>query len=248
MKAKNVLKKLFKGINMEEKETEIDLRLIFGVLKKNIIPIILVTVIFGVGAFIFSKFFIPKQYQASATLIVNNKSNDSTTINTNEITAAQDLANVYAIIIKSDTVLQQVIDDLNLNMTYEQLSNVISISSVDSTQVIEISMQNTDAQFAKKIIADIVKVAPLIIADKVEAGSVKVISDAKVSNNGNPVSPNITKNTMFGAVIGLVIMLAIIIIQELFNNTFKSENDVVNTLNIPLLGVIPKVDGKEFNK
>lgn len=231
-----------------KEEKEIDLRVIFAVIRKNIIPIILVTVIFGVAAFMGSKFLIAKQYEASATLIVNNKSNDSTTIGTNEITAAQDLADVYAIIIKSDTVLQQVIDDLKLNMTYEQLSNAISVSAVNSTQVIQISMRNTDAEFAKKIIADIVKIAPPIIADKVEAGSVKVISDAKIANNGNPVSPNSTKNAMIGAVLGLVLVLAIIIIKELMNNTFKSEEDVVNTLNIPLLGVIPAVDAKEFNK
>lgn len=232
----------------KEKETEIDLRVIFAVIKKNIIPIILVTVIFGVTAFLGSKFLITKKYQASATLIVNNKSSTSTTINQAEITAAQNLADVYAIIIKSDTVLQQVIDDLKLNMTYEQLSNAISVSAVNSTQVIEISMQNTDAEFAKKIIADIVKIAPPIIADKVEAGSVKVISEAKIANNGNPVSPNSLKNAIIGAVIGLVITLAIIIIKELLNNTFKSEDDIVNTLDIPLLGVIPMVDEKEFNK
>lgn len=232
----------------KEKETEIDLRVIFAVIKKNIIPIILVTVIFGVAAFLGSKFLIAKQYQASATLIVNNKSNNTTTINQTEITAAQNLADVYAIIIKSDTVLQQVIDNLKLNMTYEQLSKSISVSAVNSTQVIEISMKNTDAEFAKKIIADIVRIAPPIIADKVEAGSVKVISEAKIANNGNPVSPNSAKNAFIGAVIGLVIVLAIIIIKELFNNTFKTEDDVTNTLNIPLLGVIPMVDVKEFNK
>ncbi|MDD6489435.1 MAG: Wzz/FepE/Etk N-terminal domain-containing protein [Clostridia bacterium] len=232
----------------DKKETEIDLRVIFAAIKKNIIPIILVAVVFGVTAFLGTKFFIPKQYKASATLIVNNKANNSTTINQNEITAAQNLADVYAIIIKSDTVIQKVIDDLKLNMTYVQLSNAISVSAVNSTQVIEISMQHTDANFANKIIADIVKIAPPILADKVEAGSVKVISEAKIANNGNPVSPNTTKNALIGAVIGLVLMLAVVIIKELFNNTFKSEEDIVNTLNIPLLGVIPNVDVKEFNK
>lgn len=232
----------------DKKETEIDLRVIFAAIKKNIIPIILVAVVFGVTAFFGTKFFIPKQYKASATLIVNNKANNSTTINQNEITAAQNLADVYAIIIKSDTVIQKVIDDLKLNMTYVQLSNAISVSAVNSTQVIEISMQHTDANFANKIIADIVKIAPPILADKVEAGSVKVISEAKIANNGNPVSPNTTKNALIGAVIGLVLMLAVVIIKELFNNTFKSEEDIVNTLNIPLLGVIPNVDVKEFNK
>ncbi len=235
---------------MEEnvKENEIDLKVVFGVLRKNIIPIILVTFIFALGMFVISKFFMEKQYEASAMLIVNNKSSDSATINPNEIVAAQDLAEVYAIIIKSDTVLQQVIDNLKLNMSYEALKDSISVSSVNSTQVIEISMQHPDAQFAKKIIENIVEVAPPIIADKVEAGSVKVISDAKISNNGNPVSPSTLKNTLIGAVVGLVVILLILFIREMLNNTFKTETNLVSTLNVPLLGVIPEIDKKEFGK
>ena len=230
----------------QKSEKEIDLRFIFEILKKNIIPLVLVTVIVGAMSFFGSMLFIPKQYEADAMLIVNNKQTDNQGVGSGEIIAAQNLAEVYSIIIKSDTVLQQVIDDLKLNMTYEQLYKAISVSSVDSTQVISVKMRSTDADFAKKIIADVVKVAPPIIADKVEAGSVKVISEARLSNNGNPVSPNLTKNAMFGAVIGFVITLAVVFIKAFFRNTLKTENDITNTLGSPLLGIIPEIDEKEF--
>lgn len=232
----------------QQQEKEIDLRVVFGVLRKNIIPLILVTVIFAAGFFLYSKMFITKQYQASATLIVNNLSKDSTVVNNTELTAAANLADVYTIIIKSDTVLQPVIDDLKLNMSYEALSKAISVSTINSTQVITVSMQHEDAEYAKKIIAEVVKVAPPIIQDKVEAGSVKVISEARVSNNGNPVSPNSSRNALIGALIGLVITLAVVFIQEFTNNTFKTEEDISKSLGIPLLGIIPEVDEKEFNK
>ena len=233
-------------VKEQKSEKEIDLRFIFEILKKNIIPLVLVTVIVGAMSFFGSMLFIPKQYEADAMLIVNNKQTDNQGVGSGEIIAAQNLAEVYSIIIKSDTVLQQVIDDLKLNMTYEQLNKSISVSSVDSTQVISVKMRSTDADFAKKIIADVVKVAPPIIADKVEAGSVKVISEARISNNGNPVSPNLTKNAMFGAVIGFVITLAVVFIKAFFRNTLKTENDITNTLGIPLLGIIPEIDEKEF--
>ena len=232
----------------QQQEKEIDLRAVFGVLRKNIIPLILVTVIFAAGFFLYSKMFITKQYQASATLIVNNLSKDSTVVNNTELTAAANLADVYAIIIKSDTVLQPVIETLKLNMSYEALSKAISVSTINSTQVITVSMQHEDAEYAKKIIAEVVKVAPPIIQDKVEAGSVKVISEARVSNNGNPVSPNSGRNALIGALIGLVITLAVVFIQEFTNNTFKTEEDISKSLGIPLLGIIPEVDEKEFNK
>lgn len=233
-------------VKEQKSEKEIDLRFIFEILKKNIIPLVLVTVIVGAMSFFGSMLFIPKQYEADAMLIVNNKQTDKQGVGSGEIIAAQNLAEVYSIIIKSDTVLQQVIDDLKLNMTYEQLYKAISVSSVDSTQVISVKMRSTDADFAKKIIADVVKVAPPVIADKVEAGSVKVISKARISNNGNPVSPNLTKNAMFGALIGFVITLAVVFIKAFFRNTLKTENDITNTLGIPLLGIIPEIDEKEF--
>lgn len=233
-------------VKEQQGEREIDLRFIFDIIKKNIIPLVLVTVIAGAASFFGSMVFIQKQYEADAMLIVNNKRSDTTAVGSAEIIAAQNLAEVYSIIIKSDTVLQQVIDDLKLSMTYEQLKKSITVSTIDKTQVISIKMRSTDPEFAKEIIADVVKVAPPVIKEKVDAGSVNVISEARVSNNGNAVSPSLSKNAMFGALIGLVITLAIVFIKAFFRNTLKTENDITNTLGIPLLGIIPEIDEKEF--
>ena len=233
-------------VKEQQGEREIDLRFIFDIIKKNIIPLVLVTVIAGAASFFGSMVFIQTQYEADAMLIVNNKRSDTTAVGSAEIIAAQNLAEVYSIIIKSDTVLQQVIDDLKLSMTYEQLKKSITVSAIDKTQVISIKMRSTDPEFAKEIIADVVKVAPPVIKEKVDAGSVNVISEARVSNNGNAVSPSLSKNAMFGALIGLVITLAIVFIKAFFRNTLKTENDITNTLGIPLLGIIPEIDEKEF--
>ena len=235
---------------------EIDLRVIFVILKKNILPLILVTAIIAAGFFVYSKFFIKKQYSADAVLIVNNKTENTNTVANTEITAAQSLADVYSIIIKSAAVLQPVVEDEQLKntfpqhrtLTYEKLRNALKVSSVNNTQVINISINNVDASYAKALIASIVDKAPAIIKDRVEAGSVNVIQAAKISNNGKPVSPNVTRNTIIGALIGFVLTLAVVFIREFTNNTFKTEEDITKSLGIPLLGLIPAVDTKEFNK
>ncbi len=242
--------------NEKVQEKELDLRVILDVLRKNIIPLVLVTVVFGACFFVYSNYFITKKYSASAILIVNNRSKDNNVVNNTEITAAQSLADVYSIIIKSDAVLQPVLTDETLKanhpkhslMTYEILRNSLSISNVNSTQVINITMTDTDAAYAKDVVDCIVDKAPAIIKDKVEAGSVKEISEAKIDNSGKPVSPNSVRNAAVGALIGLVLTLIVVFIRELTNNTFKTEEDVVNVLNIPLLGIIPSVETKEFNK
>ena len=238
---------------MEEKtagaqEKEIDLRIIFDILKKNIIPIILVAAVFAAGFFAYSKFFIAKQYESTASLIVNNKSSERTTIQNAEITAAQSLAEVYSIIITSDEVLEPVIKDLGLSMTPDTLKKKISVSTVDSTQVIKIAMRDTNPTLTKNVIEQIIKVAPPIIQKQVEAGSVKIIDEARLTANGAPVSPNSMRNAIIGGLVGLVLILAFVFVRELSNNTFKTEEDISKSLSIPLLGIIPVVDTKEFNK
>lgn len=235
------------GVN-ESSGKEIDLRVVFGIIRKNIILIVLVTVVFAILFFAYSKLFISKQYEASAVLIVNNISESSSTVNNAELTAAASLADVYSIIIKSDAVLNEVINNLNLSTTPEVLKKSINVSTVDSTQVINVSMNSTRSEYAKQVVEEIIKVAPPIIKDKVEAGSVKIISEARISNNGAPVSPNSSKNAIIGALVGLVLVLAFVFVKELANNTFKTEDDIINSLNIPLLGIIPAVETKEFNR
>ena len=233
----------------ETKDLEIDLSFIFQILRKNIIPLVLAAIVFGVAAYVGTNTLIPKQYKASAKLIVNNKSDTSErSVNNSELTAAQSLANTYSVIIKSNSVLQPVIDKMQLSMTYESLASAITVSPVNETQVIEVSMTSTDPSFAKKVIASVVKVAQPTIKDVVDAGSVKVVDDSRLANNGNPVGPNAKKNAVFGAGIGLIFMLLIVFLKELFNKKFKTENDVTNTLGLPMLGVIPYVEGKDFTK
>ena len=82
----------------------------------------------------------------------------------------------------------------------------------------------------------------------VHAGSVEVVNGATISNNGSPVSPDSNKYALVGGLIGFILVMAFIFVREFTNNTFKTEDDIINTLNIPLLGIIPSVDSKEFNK
>lgn len=236
--------------NSNNKEFTIDLSVFLKILQKNILPMLLATILCAGIGFGYTEFFMDSRYKASAMIIVNNKVADSNSFNSSEITAAQELAEVYSIIIKSNTVLGKVIDNLGLSSTYESLKSTISVSSVNSTQIIEISMTSTNPNYCKKVITEIVKVAPPVIADTMVMGngSIKVVSESKLANNGNPIGPDATKNAAIGAVIGLVISLVIVFCKELMNKKFKSEDDVTNTLNLPLIGIIPEVEGKEFRK
>ena len=148
------------------------------------------------------------KYDSSALMIVNTRQDVNANVTSDQINSATKLVSTYSIIIKSDTVLQQVIDNLGLNLTYAQLNKRVTVAAVDDTQVMKITVQSDSPEWARQVCEQIITVARMI-KEAVEAGSVKVISNPSLATE--PVSPNIKKNTMLAAAVGFVLVIGIIV-------------------------------------
>lgn len=229
-------------------QSSIDLSVIFTILRKYIVVIIIGGILGGGVSYFYTKYFIPPRYMASATVIVNNRASDSQYIYPSEMSTSRNLAQLYSIIIKSDTVLENVINDLNLNITYEQLKNCVSVNVIDNTQVVEISVTSTSPDFALNVAEKFVEYSKPMIIEKVEAGSVKDLNEPAMINGGAPISPNRRKNTINGVAVGLIIVVAIVFFKEYLDTKIRTEADAVAALDVPVLGVIPLIDRKEFHK
>ena len=125
-------------------------------------------------------------------------------------------------------------------MSYEELSKQITVDPIRNTQVMKIAAQCADADQAALIVQTISEIAPDIVADAVEAGSCKVVSD--VYSSSKPVSPNIPKTTMLAAAFAFVTVCALVVLKELFHDYIVDDTDVENKLGITALGVIPDVE------
>ncbi len=68
----------------------------------------------------------------------------------------------------------------------------------------------------------------------------KVIEPARVPLE--PVSPDRTKISILGLILGLVIGGTFVLLKELFDASFKRVEDVEDVLGIPVLAVIPKIE------
>lgn len=215
----------------------IDLLEVLEVVRQHILIIILVTVIAAAAGFGFSRFVMVPQYEASALMIVNTRQDATATVTNDQITSATKLVSTYSIIIKSDTVLQQVINNLGLTLTYDELKERVTVSAVDDTQVMQVTVRSDNPEWARQVCEQITAISPDVILESVEAGSVKLISQAAVTPE--PVSPNVMKNTAAAAVLGLVASIGIVVLRELLDNKIKSEDDVRKYLDLPVVGVIP---------
>ncbi len=218
----------------------IDLRKIFYQIMQNIVTIILVTVICAVIGYLVSAFLIKPTYSASAQMLVNNRRDEqsSSTISQSDINASSSLVNTYSIILKSHDVLEKVIDDCKLTDTVGSLSKKVSVSSVNSTQVMRITVTTGNAQEALDVCADIVRLAPDAIINTMDAGSVTVVSSPYTT--GRPVSPSKRRYTVIAGLLGLLTCLAIIVVREITNDKFKTSEDIRTVLELNILGVIPE--------
>ena len=209
----------------------IDLLEVLNAVRQHLLAVILTTVILAAAGFGVSKFLITPQYEASALMIVNTRQDTTSNVTSDQINSATKLVSTYSIIIKSDTVLQQVIDNLGLSLTYEKLAERVTVSAVDDTQVMKITVRSDNPEWARQVCEQITVVSPDVILESVEAGSVKVISSAAV--NPTPVSPNVGRNTMLGGVLGLVISVGIILLAVLLDNKIHTEDDIAKYLDSP---------------
>ena len=219
-----------------------DLRELIQEIKKYFWIILLSMIIFGSAGYLVSKYFITPEYESAITMIVNTRQDNTTVVTNDSITSAQNLVSTYSVIIKSNTVLNQVIDSLNLDMTYDELDSNVYVNAVDNTQIMRVAVRNSDKDTAAKIVQEISAIAPDVIVETVEAGSCKVISH--VMTGDNPVTPNITKNTLLTTAAGLMVSIIVIALRSLFKEKrLVDDNDIQKYFDVPVLGVIPEVEG-----
>lgn len=218
----------------------IDLLELLGVLRQHILALVLATVLAAAVGFGVSKFLMTPQYEASALMIVNTRQDTTANVTSDQLNSASRLVSTYGIIIKSDTVLNEVIANLGLGMSYSELASKVSVSAVDETQVMKITVTDANPEGARQVCEQITQVAPDEIVEAVEAGSVKVISAASL--NPNPVSPNVMRNTAMAGALGLAACAGLFVVQFLLNNKINSEEDIAKQLNLPVIGVIPNYE------
>ncbi|MDU6115954.1 MAG: Wzz/FepE/Etk N-terminal domain-containing protein [Paeniclostridium sordellii] len=220
-------------------EETVDLREYFHIIKKRAWIIALITVLAMLTSGIISFFILSPVYEANTTLIVNTEQNKSTNnmITGDQLAVTQKLTLTYGEIIESRAVLDSVIEKLNLNMKYEDLEKNIIVSPVKDTQIMSITVKDTNPNVARDIANSIPKVFTKEVKRITKANSVEVID--KAIKPLKPVKPNKVVNLVVAAVLGLAIGIFLVIILEYMDNKIKTPQDIEKYIDLPILGVIP---------
>ncbi|MGI6227393.1 MAG: YveK family protein [Peptococcales bacterium] len=226
---------------------EIDLREIFEIIKKRIALLIAIPIIAMLISGIVSYFVLTPIYEASTTLIVGRDAshqNLESEIEYTNLMAYQKLVKTYGEIAQSRTISQEVINSLDLDMSPQQLQKTISVTTVKDTELMKISVQNPSPEMAKDIANTLATVFSHRIIDIKKVDSVSVIDPAITPQN--PVKPNKKLNIAIAGVLGMMLALGIIFLEEYLDNSIKSMADVEKYLQLPTLGAIPLMQEEDL--
>ena len=221
-------------------EEAIDLSKYFFVLKKKMWLICLSAIVCGAISGLVSFFVLEPVYEANTSLIVNKEVENKTTqmATTDDLNYVQKLAITYGEIIKSRTVITSTIEKLKLDMTYEELEKIISVSNVSDTQIIKISIEHKNPVLATKICNTIPEIFTKEVQRISKASGVEVIDKAIVPEE--PIKPNKIMNIAIAMLLGVMVSVFVIFLTEALNTSIKEPKDIEEKLGIPVFGVVPK--------
>ena len=219
-----------------------DLRQIFQIIIKRLWIIILATIICTIASGIISYFVLDNTYEASATLIVSKTREDQSNLQYNDILLNQKLVKTYSEVVKSNRVLEKVIDEMNLELSSSSLRNKIQVNSVSDTEIIRIAVDDINPIFA----ADLANAVAVVFIDEIgsimKMDNVQFIDNAKVPKT--PIKPRPMMNMGIAGLLGLMVSVFIIFLIEYLDNTIKDPKDIETVLELPVLGGIPAFNDK----
>jgi len=218
-------------------ESTLDLTKILRILKNNLKLLIILPLVCLLISAIITMFFLDEKYQASTQVLVNQKESDSQMM-AQEVQSNIQLVNTYSQIVKSPRILDKASKELDRKYSTSELSSMLTVTNQAESQLLNIDVVSQSGKDSELVANKIAEVFSDEVPDIMNVDNVSILSTA--DDTTKQVAPKTMINLVMGVVIGLIIALIIIFIKEMFDKRIKSETDVENELEIPVLGSIQK--------
>lgn len=250
----------------EEDRTQI-VRRIWAVVRRNAWILALFIVLGVAGAWGFSM-LMPTKYTSTASVFVSVDSDGSISDAYQSTQFAEQRMQSYAQLVSGDVLAEEVIKDLNLDMTPRDLTKELEATVVQDTVVMEISATDTDAAQAQKIASDAVKV----LSNQAEQLEARTDNN----NNGNsrsrsssnqqsttaprislinspekatqPSSPKMAMNLIFGGVLGFLVACMLVALRFFLDRSVRSSEELERRTGLPKLGSVPVIPEAQRTK
>lgn len=212
-------------------------------LQKNIISIIIWSVVGICASIVLLVGFIEPKYSSTVDILVNQKASNEQVQYTTQQAALQAI-NTYKDIITKPIILTEVLSEVRKTDNYQgninTLMDSIRITNQTNSQVVSVTVTDKNAYVATDIANTIGKVFAKKVKKMMQIDNVTIVSKAKV--NTKPVSPNKKLCILAGFAIGLFVGVMIAFIKEITDKTIKDSNFLTDELGLTNIGSVHHLD------
>ncbi len=244
---------------------EISLERLLKAIVSKIWLVVVLALVCGVGANFYASHAITPMYTSTSMLYIYNNSNGNTSgrLDSASMMASQGALQLYLVVLKSQSVLESALETveeyqekarlgeegyeeyeflLDYKFSTGSIAGMISAYQENQTEILTVKARASDPRVAKFIAATVTEVLQYEVPQKIGATSNKLLQPATFSSS--PSSPDVRQITLVGFLIGAVVACALIFLGLLIDTVVRSEEALTEAFpNVPVLGVIPNIDG-----
>ena len=181
-------------------------------------------------------------YRSDTTVILVSENTEQQYSQT-DLSLNKNLVSTYSNIVKSKKVLNKVISELDLNLSYSELYNMVKVSNVNETEIIKISVTSANNEDSATIANAIVPIFSKEVERIYGIENVSTLDEAVAASKAYNI--NFIKDNIIFALIGIFLGSAIIFIMYYFDTTVKSAEMLEDKLGLTVIGMVPKVERKD---
>lgn len=218
----------------------ITLKDLWDLFTQRILVIILAAVIAGGGFLAVDQIFHEPQYDSTATMYILRQGGSGDTSSgeaANELSLALRLVYDCNYFLKSRTVLNTVIDELKLDMSYQQLYSRISTSNPTNTRVLEITVRGDTPEQAKAIVDRICVIGPAKIEEAMGFSQVNLYEYGTLPTSPSN-SPSVLKYGV-AAIAAAVVVYGVCLLMFFVDDRIRTDEDIERILGLSVLAEIP---------
>lgn len=211
-----------------------DLKDFYRLILRNL-PLVLISVLLGLGISAGVTYTTTPIYQARIQLFVSTPSNalDLSAL-VQGSSFSQQRVKSYAQIVNGPQTLNPIIKELNLPYTYEQLARSVTATAPLDTVLISVTVSDPVPSRAQSIANAIgaqfsITANELEMADTENSDRIMVSMVKNASLPGSPSSPKTSLNLLLGLILGFGVGVGLALIRIIFNNAIKNEEDLDGT-------------------
>ena len=213
----------------------------------SLIVIVILFIILGaVGSWYYTDYIQVSMYKSQTSLVLTRAGDSTGSITQNDISLNKNLVATYREIIKSRRILSNVISNLNLDITEKELSDKVSVTSSNDTELIVISVVDKDSKLARDIANEIAKVFKEEITTIYNIENISIVDVAVKAKDAYNVNP--LKQYVIGVGSGFLIGSLIITVMFYFDDSIKKPEDIEEKVGLSVLSTVPKYKGKKKRK